>query len=115
MEFINAFLLGGTLCVIFQAVMMVTKIDPPKLLIAGCAIGALLTVFGITPVLMQWGGAGLAIMIIDAGEAFVGATMAAWAGDFSVALLVAGILVAVSTLGIIAGYGWSALNLKKGH
>ncbi|MEG1561489.1 MAG: SpoVA/SpoVAEb family sporulation membrane protein [Raoultibacter sp.] len=103
MEFIGAFLVGGIICAIFQALMMVTKLDPPKLLIMGFSLGALLTVFGVTPVLMQWGGAGLMIMVIDAGEAVVGATMAACSGNFVVPIIVLGIFAAVTLLGVIAG------------
>ncbi|MEG0016630.1 MAG: SpoVA/SpoVAEb family sporulation membrane protein [Gordonibacter sp.] len=106
MDYVGAFVLGGAICAIFHALMVITKLDPPKLLIIGFTLGALMTVFGVMPSLMQFGGAGLMIMVVDAGEAVVGATMAACAGNFVVTVIVLGIFAAVTLLGIIAGCLW---------
>lgn len=53
--FINAFILGGILCALFQVFMIFTKLDPPRILILGFTLGALLSPYGMMDALSQWG------------------------------------------------------------
>ena len=56
MEFIMAFLVGGTLCLLFQIVADATKAPVPLILLVGLALGGILTPFGIMDQLAEWGG-----------------------------------------------------------
>ncbi len=110
MEFINAFLIGGATCLVFQAIAMATKLEPPKLLIFGLGLGGLLSALGIMGALLAFNTAGMLIMAIGAGDAVFGATTMALMGDWSMVALVLGIFVALILLGIVAGWVYCKKN-----
>jgi hypothetical protein len=112
MTYINAFLLGGILCALFQIFMMFTKLDPPRILILGVAMGALLTPFGMMDALVQWGGAGLVIMVMGAGQALVGSTMALLTGNPIPMAIILSIFVFLTLVGLVAGY-FHSMAFKK--
>ncbi|MFA6808446.1 MAG: SpoVA/SpoVAEb family sporulation membrane protein [Eubacteriales bacterium] len=102
--YISAFILGGIICALFQVFMMFTKLDPPRILILGFALGALLTPFGMMDALGQWGGAGLVIMVMTAGNAVAGATVALLGGNPMPIIMIFGIFVALTIIGLGAGF-----------
>ncbi|UWG96643.1 SpoVA/SpoVAEb family sporulation membrane protein [Dehalobacter sp. DCM] len=101
--YLTAFLLGGILCALFQIFGMFTKLDPPRVLILGVAIGGLLTPFGMLAQLGQWGGAGLTVMCMAAGSAVTGTTMALLGGNPVPILMILGLFVTLTLIGIVAG------------
>ncbi|MGV8083492.1 MAG: SpoVA/SpoVAEb family sporulation membrane protein [Coriobacteriia bacterium] len=103
MIFFKAFVLGGMVCTLFQLVLMVTKIEVPKILIGGMAIGALLTPPGVMDALGVWGGAGVTVMVIGAGSAVEAATEAALGRNWTVAAMVVVIFASLTLLGIAGG------------
>lgn len=104
MMFINAFILGGILCALFQVFMIFTKLDPPRILILGFTLGALLSPYGMMDALSQWGGAGLPIMVMGAGNAVFGATMALLRGNFIPIVTLLCIFIILTLIGIAAGF-----------
>lgn len=110
MIYLNAFLLGGILCVLGQLALMYTKLDPPKILICGLTLGAILTPFGMIGQLVEWGGAGMVVMVVGAGEAFYSATTAAIAGNWMPTFILLGIIVVLLLLGIAAGYIYTLIH-----
>ena len=102
--FISAFLLGGILCALFEIFAMFTKLAPPKVLILGFTLGALLTPYGMTAALAGWGGAGLAVMVMNAGNAVTGATLALLGGDPMPFIITLGIFAALTIIGVVSGY-----------
>jgi hypothetical protein len=103
MMFLNAFILGGTICVIFQILIMVTKLDPPRILIFGFALGALLTPLGIAPALAKAGQAGIAVLVVNAGQACEGTAEGLLAGAPLNFILVVGLFVVLTLIGICGG------------
>jgi len=103
MMYINAFLLGGILCALFQIFMMFTKLDPPRILVLGIALGALLTPYGMMDALGSWGGAGLALMCIGAGNAIGGSFMAFLGGNPVPIAIILGLLMILTSIGIVSG------------
>lgn len=103
MMYINAFLLGGILCALFQIFMIFTKLDPPRILVLGIALGALLTPFGMMDALGHWGGAGLLLMCIGAGNAIGGSTIAFLSGNPMPIAIILGLLVILTLIGLTAG------------
>lgn len=69
MMFVQAFLVGGLLCAIFQTALMFTKIGVPRLLIIGLALGGLGSAFGLCDMLSAFGGAGFSVMVVGAAWA----------------------------------------------
>lgn len=103
MMYFTAFMMGGILCALFEIFARFTKLDPPHVLVLGIALGALLTPFGMMDALGQWGGAGLAIMVIGAGQALTGTTMALLGGNPAPILIILVLFVALTIIGIAAG------------
>ena len=113
MEFLMAFLVGGVLCLLFQIVLCVTKASIPNILLVGLALGGILTPFGVTAQLAEWGGAGFSIMTVGAGQAVCETMQAALAGNPWPLLSVLGVFVVFAVVGIASG----AVNraLRKGE
>lgn len=106
MIYLNAFLLGGIICLLFQIPLMFTKLGVFKILGSGFVLGAILTAFGIVPELVKWGGGGIAVMIIDAGELVynIGALAAKgiWPASLMVLMIFICVVLVVLLLGILA-------------
>jgi len=110
MIYLNAFMLGGFLCVLCQLALMFTKLDPPSILIVGFTIGAILTPLGIADRLAGWGGAGWSVMVAGAGQAVTGATMAALGGNPMAAAAVLAVFAALLLLGVLGGLGYARVS-----
>lgn len=115
MPFLTAFILGGSLCVIAQIALMFTKLDPPKILIIGLFIGALLGVTGLGSVLAAWGGAGYNIMVIGAGEAIYSSMLLLYSGISLPICVVLSIFASLIILGVMGGATYVATHKKDKH
>jgi hypothetical protein len=112
MIYLNAFLLGGTICVIFQIMLMVSKVDPPRILIFGFFLGAILTPLGIAPALARAGQAGIAMLVVNAGQASEGTAEGLLAGAPLNFILVIGLFIALTLIGICGGAIRAAISKK---
>ncbi|MDR2313646.1 MAG: SpoVA/SpoVAEb family sporulation membrane protein [Spirochaetaceae bacterium] len=110
--FLNAFLLGGTICVIFQIFLIISKIDPPRIILFGFFLGAVLTPPGIIPALVKAGHAGIAVMVVNAGHASEETSEALLAGNPLPLLLVIGLFAVLTLIGICAGAIRAAISKK---
>ena len=113
MAFVYAFLVGGVICGLFQLVMMITKLHPPEMLVIGFMLGGVLLTTGVIAWLESVGGAGMSIMVMDAGGATAAGLLALLHGDPSILILFVGILIIVVALGIIAGAIRDARGVDK--
>ena len=68
-DYINAFLVGGAICVIGQILIDKTKLTPAKVLVAFVSIGTILGALGIYEKLVQIGGAGATVPLPGFGYA----------------------------------------------
>ncbi|MDZ5252995.1 stage V sporulation protein AE [Clostridium sp. LIBA-8841] len=74
-SYINAFLVGGIICVIGQLLMDKTKLTPAKILVLFVTLGTILGALGIYDKLVQIGGAGATIPLPGFGYALAKATI----------------------------------------
>ncbi|WP_300349943.1 stage V sporulation protein AE [Clostridium sp.] len=74
-SYINAFLVGGTICVIGQLLIDKTKLTPAKILVAFVSLGTILGALGIYEKLVKLGGAGATIPLPGFGYALAKATI----------------------------------------
>lgn len=74
-EYINAFLVGGLICVIGQILIDKTKLTPAKVLVAFVSIGTILGALGIYEKIVSIGGAGATIPLPGFGYALAKATL----------------------------------------
>ena len=68
MEYINAFLCGGALCVIGQLLIDKTKLTPAKILVCYVTAGVILGGLGLYQHLVDWAGAGATVPLTGFGN-----------------------------------------------
>ena len=68
MMYINAFIVGGIICVIGQILMDKTKLTPARILVIFVTIGTILGAFGIYDKLIEIGGAGASVPLPGFGN-----------------------------------------------
>ena len=103
MSIVLAFAIGGALCLVFQVILMYSRMEVPNLLIVAFAVGAVLSAVGACDVLGEIGGGGFMITLIGAAQAIYNAAMALFAGGWMPLCIVASIFTALTALGIVAG------------
>lgn len=68
MQYLNAFLCGGLLCVIGQIFIDKTKLTPARILTGYVVTGVILEAIGIYGPLAEWGGAGASVPLTGFGS-----------------------------------------------
>lgn len=67
MEYLNAFLCGGLLCVIGQILIDKTKLTPARILVLYVVSGVVLGALGLYKYVVEWGGAGATVPLTGFG------------------------------------------------
>ena len=67
MDYIKAFLVGGTLCLLGQILIDKTKLTPARILVSYVVIGVLLGALGIYKPLAEFAGAGATVPLTGFG------------------------------------------------
>ena len=68
MQYLNAFLCGGILCVIGQIFIDKTKLTPARILTGYVVMGVILEAIGVYGPLAEWGGAGATVPLTGFGS-----------------------------------------------
>ncbi len=68
MDYLKAFLVGGTLCLIGQVLIDKTKLTPARILVAYVVIGVILGAVGIYEPLAEFAGAGATVPLTGFGN-----------------------------------------------
>ena len=68
MEYLNAFLCGGILCLIGQILIDRTSLTPAKILVCYVTAGVILSGLGLYQYLADWGGAGATVPLTGFGH-----------------------------------------------
>ena len=68
MQYLNAFLCGGLLCLIGQIFIAITKLTPARILTGYVVTGVILEAIGIYGPLAEWGGAGATVPLTGFGS-----------------------------------------------
>ena len=68
MQYLWAFLVGGTLCVIGQILIDKTKLTPARILVSYVVIGVLLNAIGVFAPLKDFAGAGATVPLVGFGN-----------------------------------------------
>lgn len=77
MQYVNAFLVGGTICVIAQIIINKTKLTPAHVLVLFVTSGAILTFIGVYEPIVKFGCAGATVPIPGFGYALAKGAMKA--------------------------------------
>ena len=104
MDIVNAFIGGGLLCLAGQIVFVNTNLGFVKVFMLCLAAGATMAAVGIMGPIVGFGGAGIMMSVLDAGEVMYIGFLKILHGEGPIFLLRFAILVAgVFISGIIAG------------
>ena len=68
MDYLNAFLCGGILCVIGQILIDRTSLTPARILVTYVTAGVILSGAGMYQYLVDWGGAGATVPLTGFGH-----------------------------------------------
>ena len=68
MDYLKAFLVGGTLCLIGQLLIDKTKLTPARILVAYVVTGVILGALGLYPKLAEFAGAGASVPLTGFGN-----------------------------------------------
>lgn len=116
MQYLNAFLCGGLLCVIGQIFIDKTKLTPARILTGYVVCGVVLEAIGVYGPLAEWGGAGATVPLTGFGSNLAkgvakAVTERGWLGVFTGGLTAtAGGIAAAVVFGFLA-----ALIFKPGE
>lgn len=68
MEYIKAFLVGGTICLIGQVLIDKTKLTPARILVSFVVLGVILGAIGVYEPLVEFAGAGASVPLTGFGN-----------------------------------------------
>jgi len=74
-EYARAFLVGGAICAVGQALIDYTKITPARILVTFVVLGVALGALGIYQPLVEWAGGGASIPLTGWGNTIAKGTM----------------------------------------
>ena len=102
--FLYAFLMGGLISIIGEAILDLTPVPLPAVILGNAAAGMVMALMGVSTQLEALTGAGLCATVVDAGAGAVlgGATLVLAGTPIRLAILVL-VMVFVVILGIITG------------
>lgn len=75
MDYVNAFVVGGIICVIAQVLMDTTKLTPARILVSFVTIGVILGALNIYDVVVKYGKAGATVPLPGFGYSLAKATI----------------------------------------
>ncbi|AEE96370.1 stage V sporulation protein AE [Mahella australiensis] len=67
MEYVRAFIVGGTICLIGQVLMDTTKLTAARILVLFVTAGVVMAGLGIYEPIVEWGGAGATVPLTGFG------------------------------------------------
>lgn len=104
MPFVLAFLLGGVLCALAQALFVFAKMDNPiKCLIVFFCLGGVLGIFGVVAMLEETCQAGVMATVIDPGFGIQAGVFNLIAGNPLPLVILLAAIVCMITLGVACG------------
>lgn len=106
MDYLQAFLLGGLLCVLAQLVVDVGRLTPAHTMVLFVVSGAVLSGFGLYEPLVRWGGAGATVPLTGFGHALTQGVIREISQEGFVGVLTGGLRATALgiTVAILSGY-----------
>lgn len=115
MEYLNAFLVGGSLCLLGQILIDKTKLTPARILVSYVVLGVFLGGIGIYEPLVEFAGAGATVPLTGFGYAIAKGVKEAVQEDGFLGILTGGLKATAGgiTAAILAGLIVSILFKPK--
>lgn len=115
MEFLKAFLVGGSLCLIGQILIDKTKLTPARILVGYVVVGVLLGGLGIYEKLAEFSGAGATVPLTGFGNTLAKGVRDAVDEDGFLGIFTGGLKATAGgiTAAVLAGFVMSILFKAK--
>lgn len=115
LDYVKAFFVGGTLCLIGQALIDRTKATPGKILVGYVTAGVALSALGLYKPLVDWAGAGASVPLTGFGNTLAEGVKKAVSEDGFLGIFSGGITAAAAgiTAAIVFGYVCAVLSRPK--
>ena len=114
MDYVNAFWVGGLICVVAQILIDKTKLTPARILVSYVVVGVLLGGIGIYKPLVDFAGAGATVPLTGFGYTLSKGVKEAIEGDGFIGILIGGLkataggITAAITAGLLASFIFKA-------
>lgn len=114
-QYIFAFLIGGTICVIGQILMSKTRLTPARILVLFVTSGAVLTALGLYDRIVEIGGAGASVPLTGFGYSLARGAIEGAADEGLLGALTGGVssTAAGITAAIVFGYFFALVFKPK--
>jgi len=112
-EYAKAFLVGGTLCLIGQVLIDLTKLTPARILTGYVVAGIILGALGIYEPLVKWAGAGATVPLTGFGNVLAKGVRDAVMKDGIVGAFTGGLTAGAGGIAAAACFGWLVSVLCK--
>ena len=113
MQFINAFLIGGALCLIGQILIDKTSLTPARILTGYVVAGVILSAFGVYGFLADLGGAGASVPLSGFGHLMAQGVRDAIDSDGAIGILTGALTAASAGIGAAILFSLTAGILSK--
>ena len=113
MQYLNAFLCGGILCVIGQIFIDKTKLTPARILTGYVVCGVVLEAIGVYGPLAEWGGAGATVPLTGFGSNLAKGVAKAVAEKGVLGIFTGGLTAAAGGLAAAVVFGFLAALLFR--
>ncbi len=113
MEYLNAFLCGGVLCLIGQILIDRTSLTPARILVVYVVAGVILGGLGLYQPLVDWGGAGATVPLTGFGHLLAKGVREAVAEHGFLGALTGGITATAGGIAAAVFFGYLVALLFK--
>ena len=108
MDFINAFWVGGLICVVGQLLLSLTRLTPARILVIFVTGGVLLGALGIYQPLVDYAGAGATVPLTGFGNTLAQGVMEAVRQKGAIGILTGGITASAAGISAAVVFGYLA-------
>lgn len=113
MQCINAFWVGGVICLIGQILIDKTKLTPARILVSYVVVGVVLTAIGVYEPIVKYAGAGATVPLTGFGYTLANGVKKAVAEQGLAGALTGGITATAAGITAAIVFGWLVSLLSK--
>lgn len=115
MDYINAFWVGGLICVVGQLLLSLTNMTPARILVIFVTAGCILTALGLYAPLVEYAGAGATVPLTGFGYSLAKGVIEQVAQKGAIGIFTGGVMAAAAgiTAAVLFGYLVSVLFNPK--
>lgn len=115
MDYINAFWVGGLICVVGQLLLSLTNMTPARILVTFVTAGCILTALGLYAPLVEYAGAGATVPLTGFGYSLAKGVIEQVAQKGAIGIFTGGVMATAAgiTAAVLFGYLVSVLFNPK--